>query len=107
MKTSLIAFFVFFFAIPPAHSQSALEPRTCIRSVIAQGGDLRMLMQLGEAGAYQISIYSDNGQLVYQETLHGHAGEAVKDIAFNGHPHGIYVVSITGASGQSSRDVMW
>ena len=107
MKTNLIAFFVFLFSIPAIYGQSALEPRTCIRSVIAQGGDLRMLMQLGEAGTYQINIYSVNGQLIYQEALQGHAGEAVKDIAFNGHPHGIYVVNITGASGQSTRDVMW
>jgi len=66
-----------------------------------------MLMEFGESGAYQIKIYSVDGQLVYQETLQGHAGEAVKDIAFNGHPHGIYVVNITGSGGQSTRDVMW
>ena len=66
-----------------------------------------MLMQLGEPGAYQIKIYSVDGQLVYQETLQGHVGETVKDIAFNGHPHGIYVVNVAGAGGQSTRDVMW
>jgi hypothetical protein len=107
MKTNLIILLVFFFAIHSIYGQPMPEPATNIRSIIAQGGDLRMLVHLGEAGAYQIDIYSINGQLVCQEALQGHAGEEVKDIAFNGHPHGIYIVNVTGAGGQSTRQVMW
>ena len=66
-----------------------------------------MLLHVAEAGTYQIAIYSSNGQLVSQESLPGQAGEVVKDIAFTGNPHGIYVVNLVGANGQISREVMW
>jgi hypothetical protein len=107
MKTNLIILLVVLFAIPAIYGQPTPEPATKIRSVIAQGGDLRMLVHLAEAGTYQIDIYSINGQLVCQEALQGRAGEEVKDIAFNGHPHGIYIVNVTGAGGQGTRQVMW
>ena len=107
MKTNLIILLVVLFAIPSIYGQPAPEPATNIRSVIAQGGDLRMLVHLAAAGTYQIDIYSINGQLVCQEALQGHAGEEVKEISFNGHPHGIYILNVTGAGAQSTRQVMW
>ena len=116
MKTNLIAFLLTFFAIPCIYGQTPerlnrggghLPATTTIRSVVAQGSQLKMLLHVEEAGTYQINIYSTNGQLVSQETLPGQSGEIVKDINFTGNPHGVYVVNVIGANGQITREVMW
>ena len=125
MKTNLIVFLLLFFAIPSIYAQTpggfsrgveytagttgvGHQPgTTSIRSVVAQGGQLKMLLHIEEAGTYQVNIYSNNGQLVTQESLSGQTGEIVKDITFNGNPHGIYVVHVVGTNGQITRDVIW
>jgi hypothetical protein len=116
MKTNSIVFLLLFFAIPSIYGQSTLiapvkvahaTGATAIRSVVAQGGELRLLLHVGQAGAYQVNICSVSGELVCQEAIQGQIGETVKDIAFDGHPHGIYVLNLIGATGQIAREVMW
>ncbi len=86
--------------LPPAS-------QTCIRSVVAQGGELAMLLHVGEAGAYELDIYSPDGQIVYQQTLREQIGEVEQRIAFGARTHGVYVVNLVGAGVQSIRQVMW
>ncbi|HET6254907.1 MAG TPA: hypothetical protein VFE32_12575 [Puia sp.] len=86
--------------VPPAAS-------TAIRSVVAQGGQLRMLLHIEQTGVYQLEIHSMDGDIVFQQTLQEQAGEAEQAIPFGDRAHGVYVVNLAGASGQSSRQVMW
>ena len=81
--------------------------QTSIRSVIAQGGELRMLVHIAEAGAYQLNIYSMDGEIVYQETLQVEAGELEQKIQFCSRVHGVYEVHLSGTGGQSTRQLIW
>jgi len=81
--------------------------QTCIRSVVAQGGELTILLHVGEAGAYELNIYSPDGQIVYQQTLREQSGEVEHRITFGARTHGVYVVNLVGAGVQSTRQVMW
>jgi hypothetical protein len=122
MKTNLIAFLFFCCSIPTIYSHAspmtsrldghkATAPgsagQTSIRSVVAQGGELKMLLHVREAGTFQLNIYSMDGQIVVQQTLQEQAGEVEQDIAFGARGHGVYVVDLVGAGGQSTREVIW
>lgn len=113
MKTKLFVFLFLFFAIPSIYGQSVANRaplptgETAIRSLVAQGSGLKMLLHFGTAGAYQVCIYSVSGQLVFQDAVQGQAGEAVKEISFSEHPHGIYVVNLNGANTHITREVIW
>jgi hypothetical protein len=112
MKNFFLAILFFNCTIASIHAQTQMATvppatQTSIRSVIAQGGELRMLFHVGEAGAYELNIYSPDGQIVYQQTLQEQAGEVEQKIAFGSRTHGVYVVSLVGAGVQSTRQVMW
>lgn len=111
MKTILIASLFFSGAIPSLYSNNRFSAPpaapTAIRSVVAQGRALRMLVHVGEGGAYQLNIYSMDGQIVFQQTLEEKAGEVEQVIAFGDHAHGVYEVDMAGAAGHSTRQVMW
>ena len=108
MKTILLSFLLFHGNIPAqTNNQPSIRNQTSIRSVIAQGGELTMLLHVAEPGAYQLEIYSMDGQIVYQQTLQEQAGEAEQKIAFGARSHGVYMVSLNGAGGQSTRQVIW
>jgi hypothetical protein len=127
MKNFLLSFVFLFFTISTIFAQTqgmrvglvasiglaapvarvASVAQTSIRSVVAQGGELRMLMHVVEAGAYQVNICSMDGEIVYQETLQVEAGEVEHKIQFCGRVHGIYEVSLSGTGGQSTRQLIW
>jgi hypothetical protein len=122
MKTILIVILFFCCSTPPIYSQTpavaslldghkatapASSGPTSIRSVVAQGGELKMLLHVREAGAYQLNISSMDGQIIFQETLQEQAGEVEQNIAFGVHGHSVYVVDLVGAGGQSTREVIW
>jgi hypothetical protein len=86
---------------------ASLAGGMAIRSVIAQGGGLKMLLHLGEPGTYRVTIYSTSGQLLYRQALAEQAGDAEADIAFGAHPRGIYVVQLGGAAGNSVKEFMY
>ena len=86
---------------------ASLAGGMAIRSVIAQGGGLKMLLHLGEAGNYQVTIYSTNGQLLYRQVLAAQAGDAEADIAFGAHPRGVYIVRLGGATSNSVKEFMF
>ena len=81
--------------------------RTAIRSVVAQGGELRLLVHVGAAGVYELNIYSADGEIVYRQTIQEQPGEVEQNIVFGGHGHGVYVVDLIGAGSQSTKQVMW
>jgi hypothetical protein len=112
MKTVyLLPFFVFSLVISvfgrtgPAKAHP--EDRTSIRSVVVQGGELRLLLHVAAAGAYDVNIYSADGEIVYRQTFLEQAGEVEQNISFASRGHGVYVVDVVGGSGQSTKQVMW
>jgi hypothetical protein len=59
MKNFFLAILFFSCTIASIHAQTQMATvppatQTSIRSVIAQGGELRMLFHVGEAGAYEL-----------------------------------------------------
>src|SRR5580700_9122791 len=101
MKNLFLSFLLLIFSISSIYAQTQLTKvapagRTAIRSVVAQGGELRMLVHVAEAGAYQLNIYSMDGEIVYQETLQVEAGEVEQKIPFGVRAHGVYEVTLSG-----------
>jgi hypothetical protein len=112
MKNFFLAILFLCCTIPSIYGQakSAKVPsagQTSIRSVVAQGGELRMLLHVAEAGSYQLNIYSLDGGIVFQQTLQVESGEVEQKILFGAHTHGDYEVNLVGAGGQSTRQVIW
>lgn len=112
MKNFLLVILFLYCTIPSIYGQARLAKapsagQTSIRSVVAQGGELRMLLHVAEAGAYQLNIYSMDGEIVYQQTLQMEAGEVERKIPFGARTHGEYEVNLVGAGGQSTREAIW
>ncbi len=112
MKNLFLSFLFLIFSISSIYAQTQLTKvtpagHTSIRSVVAQGGELRMLVHVAEAGAYQLNIYSMDGEIVYQETLQVEAGELEQKIQFCSRVHGLYEVHLSGTGGQSARQLIW
>ena len=112
MKNFLLAILFLYCTIPSTYGQTRLAKapsaaQTSIRSVVAQGVELKMLLHVVEAGAYQLNIYSMDGEIVYQQTLQVESGEVEQKISFGARAHGVYEVSLVGTGGQSTRQVIW
>jgi|HubBroStandDraft_1064217.scaffolds.fasta_scaffold60609_3 hypothetical protein len=112
MKNFFFFFLLLLLTIPSIYAQSrsaSATPadHTAIRSVVAQGGELRILLHVAEAGTYQVNIYSLDGEMVWQQTFQVETGEVEQKIPFGGRPHGVYELSLVGAGAQSSRKVIW
>ncbi|HVU58794.1 MAG TPA: hypothetical protein VHD83_27225 [Puia sp.] len=74
---------------------------TAIRAVIAQGGNVRTLLHLTSPGACQLSIWSQDGKPLARQVVSGE-GDIESDMAFS-YPHGVYILTIAGVDGNSSR----
>jgi hypothetical protein len=111
MKNFFLAILFLSSTVPSIHGQTRmvlLPPavQTSIRSVIAQGGELVVLLHVGEAGDYELNIYSPDGQIVFQQTMREQTGEVEHRFTFGSRTHGVYVVNLVGAGVQSTRQVM-
>ena len=76
---------------------------TVIRNVAALGGMVKTVVHLGEAGAYQLNIWSQDGKALHQQTLVGQAGDQVTEINLGNYPHGMYVISVSKNGVNKSR----
>ena len=80
---------------------------SAIRSVIPEGGSLKTLLHLAEAGTYQLNIWSEDGKILYRQMIQGQTGDQAADLSFGNHPHGIYILTLTGAGGRNSREFVY
>jgi hypothetical protein len=78
-----------------------------IRSVASQGGSLKTFLHLAMTGTYQLSIWSEDGKLLYRQMMQEQAGDAATDISFGTHPHGIYILTLSGSGVRSSRGFVY
>ena len=74
--------------------QDALQD-TRIRGIIARGGLVQALLQLEVAGAYQLSIWSQDGKALVRQVVNTVAGNATAEISFGSMPHGLYILMLS------------
>jgi|GEM_PF-2359155 len=63
---------------------------------------VRTLLHLTSAGPCQLSIWSQDGKPLARQLINVQAGDVQSDIAFSC-PHGVYILTIAGVNGNSSR----
>lgn len=86
---------------------SSATGQTGIRSVSAEGGDLRTLLHFAATGTYQLNIWSTDGKMLYRQVLQEQAGDPATAIAFGTHAHGIYILTLSGAGVRASREFIY
>ncbi|HEY4206076.1 MAG TPA: hypothetical protein VGM31_04645, partial [Puia sp.] len=91
---------------PVVSVRPSLEGATAIKAVIPQGSGVRTLLHLGSSGVCRVSIWSQDGKPLARQVIDGQAGDVQSDIAFN-HPHGVYILTISGVNGNSSRKFVY
>jgi hypothetical protein len=77
-----------------------------IKAVMAAGGTVRALVHLTSPGACQLSIWSRDGKPLARQLINGQEGDVQSDIAF-GYPHGVYILTMAGENGNSSRQFVF
>ncbi|MES1249212.1 MAG: hypothetical protein ABUL46_00935, partial [Chitinophaga rupis] len=81
--------------------------QTRIRGVVSQGSSIRTWLHLEEAGPYQLSIWSSDGKALLQQTLNGNTGDAVADLSFGAHPHGVYILTLSRDGQHTARQFVF
>jgi hypothetical protein len=80
---------------------------SAIRGIIPEGGLLKTLLHLAEAGNYQLNIWSADGKILYRQMIQEQTGDQAADLSFGSHPHGIYILTLTGAGVSNSREFVF
>jgi len=80
---------------------------SAIRGIIPEGGSLKTLLHLAEAGNYQLNIWSADGKILYRQMIQEQTGDQAADLSFGTHPHGIYILTLTGAGVRNSREFVF
>jgi hypothetical protein len=81
--------------------------QTVIRSVAAEGGDLKTLLHFAATGTYQLNIWSTDGKMLYRQVVQEQAGDPATAISFGTHAHGIYILTLSGAGVRTSREFIY
>jgi hypothetical protein len=80
---------------------------SAIRGIIPEGGSLKTLLHLAEAGNYQLNIWSADGKILYRQMIQEQTGDQAADLSFGNYPHGIYILTLTGVGVRSSREFLY
>jgi len=86
---------------------SSSNGQTGIRSVAAEGGDLRTMLHFAAMGTYQLNVWSADGKMLYRQVLQEQAGDPAEDISFGTHAHGVYILTLSGAGVRTSREFVY
>jgi hypothetical protein len=78
-----------------------------IKGVAAQGSAVRTFLHLPDAGSYQLSIRTVDGQPLYRAAISGEAGDVTTEIGFGSRAHGVYVLTLAGNGTNSSREFFY
>ncbi|HEY4062052.1 MAG TPA: T9SS type A sorting domain-containing protein [Puia sp.] len=98
---------VFFSSIAAVSVQGVASKGLVIRGIVAQGSSVRTLLHVEEAGTYQLSVYSSDGRAIYRQTLNEQTGDLASDLSFSGHPHGVYVLTLSKGGVNSTREFIF
>jgi hypothetical protein len=80
---------------------------TAIRSVVAAGGSVRTQLSIGEAGSYQMIIFSQDGKALYHQVINAPAGDQTAQISTGNYPHGVYVLTVSKNGVNTSRQFLY
>jgi hypothetical protein len=86
---------------------SSATGQTGIRSVAAEGGDLRALLHFAATGTYQLNVWSTDGKMLCRQVLQEQAGDPAEDISFGTHAHGVYILTLSGEGTRTSREFIY
>ena len=78
-----------------------------IKGIAAQGSMVRLFLRLPDAGSYQLSIHTVDGQPLYRTEVSGQGGDLTTDIALGSRAHGVYVLTLAGNGANSSREFFY
>lgn len=94
-------------AITVVNLAQAGATATAIRSVVAGGGLVKTQLSIGEAGSYQLSIFSQDGKALYHQVINTPAGEQTAQISAGNYPHGVYVLTLSKNGVNTSRQFLY
>lgn len=80
---------------------------TLIRSVTPQGTSVKTCLHIESAGAYQLSIWSPDGKALSRQTINAYTGDVTADLSFGPHPHGVYILTLSGDGQHTARQFMF
>ena len=80
---------------------------TTIRSVVAAGGSVKTQLSIGEAGSYQLSIFSQDGKALYHQVINAPAGDQTAQVSAGNYPHGVYVLTLSKNGVNTSRQFLY
>lgn len=78
-----------------------------IRSLTVSGDNIRALLRLTENGSYRLSVWSQDGKMLYGMSVSGAAGDQVADIAAGHYPHGLYILNLSKNGVNTSRQFLY
>jgi hypothetical protein len=81
--------------------------QSAILGVAAAGGEMKTFLHVAATGTYQLSIWSENGQLLYRQEVQEQEGDQVTEISIGARPHGVYILSLLGRGMRSSREFIF
>ncbi len=87
-------------------AQAAATPST-IRSVAVSGGLVKTQLSIGEAGVYQLSLFSQDGKALYHQVITAPAGDQTALISTGNYPHGVYVLTVSKNGVNTSRQFLY
>ena len=89
-----------------AQAQTATAVTT-IRSVVAGGGSVKTQLSIGEAGSYQLSIFSPDGKALYHQVINAPAGDQTAQISAGSYPHGVYILTLSKNGVNTSKQFLY
>ncbi|MBS1662408.1 MAG: hypothetical protein JST68_15295 [Bacteroidetes bacterium] len=78
-----------------------------IRSLAVSGDNIKALLHLVESGSYRLSIWSQDGKMLYATSISATAGDQVADIPAGHYPRGLYIFSLTKNGINTSRQFLY
>lgn len=94
-------------AITVVNMAQTAATATTIRSVVAGGGSVKTQLSIGEAGSYQLSIFSQDGKALYHQVINATAGDQTAQISAGNYPHGVYVLTLSKNGVNTSRQFLY
>ncbi|HEY4287344.1 MAG TPA: hypothetical protein VGN00_09630 [Puia sp.] len=80
---------------------------TAIHSVVSAGGSIKTQLSIEEAGAYQLSVWSQDGKALYHQVINVPAGDQTAQISAGNYPHGVYVLTLSKNGVNTSRQFLY
>jgi hypothetical protein len=92
--------------ISPQGAAAAVKG-SAIRGIMAQGASIKALLHTEGADSYLVTIWSADGKALYRQAINSPAGEVTTEFSFGAFPHGVYVLTLSNGTTNSSRQFVY